>query len=307
MPGTPTETPCGLGFWGPETIARLVAPYVDPDRFTVTRAVVYTFHHLVAERWRSGRVFLLGDAAHQMPPFLGQGLCSGLRDAANLTWKLALVLEGTDGAAGPDLLDSYEAERRPHTEEMAVTSLRLGKVFLVRNRYAAAARDAVLRGVQIVPRVRRFVRRFEFKPAPALRTGMLSGGVRKGPIGTMFPQPEVTTPGSTTPRLLEHVLGPAFTVIGPAVDARTAATWAGPAATFVRVLPTGSSGAPSTPAHDVVNVVDVNGVLGDWFHRHRVALAVLRPDRFVYGTTADAVPLCSPAGGGGSGTAASAV
>ncbi|WP_238009414.1 bifunctional 3-(3-hydroxy-phenyl)propionate/3-hydroxycinnamic acid hydroxylase [Dactylosporangium sp. AC04546] len=274
----------------PETIARLLAPYVDPERFTVTRAVVYTFHHLVAERWRNGRVLLLGDAAHQMPPFLGQGLCSGLRDAANLTWKLALVL---DGAAGPDLLDTYEAERRPHTEEMAVTSVRMGKVFLVRNRYAAAARDAVLRAVQLVPRVRRFVRHFEFKPAPALRTGLLSGGVRKGPVGTMFPQPQVTTAGTATPRPLDDVLGPAFTVIGPGVDARTAAGWAGPTATFVRVLPAGSSGPPSAPAHDVVNVVDVNGVLGEWFDRHGVDLAVLRPDRFVYSTTADAVPLRS--------------
>ncbi|WP_432991748.1 bifunctional 3-(3-hydroxy-phenyl)propionate/3-hydroxycinnamic acid hydroxylase [Dactylosporangium sp. CA-233914] len=259
----------------PETIARLVAPYVDPDRFTVTRAVVYTFHHLLAERWRHGRVFLLGDAAHQMPPFLGQGLCSGLRDAANLAWKLALVLEG---AADPDLLDTYEAERRPHAEQMAVTSVRLGKVFLVRNRYAAAARDAVLRAVQTLPRVRRFVRHFEFKPAPAL-----AGGVARGPIGTMFPQPKVTTPGSAILRRLDDVLGPAFTVIGPAVDERTVADWAGPAATFVRVLPAGSAGSPPAPAHDVINVVDAGGALGDWFDRHGVGLAVLRPDRFVHG------------------------
>ncbi|MFC7762480.1 FAD-dependent monooxygenase [Catellatospora bangladeshensis] len=81
----------------PEVVAELAAPYVDPARFTVTRAVGYTFHDLVAARWREGRVFLLGDAAHQMPPFLGQGLVSGLRDAANLTWKLALVLAGRAG------------------------------------------------------------------------------------------------------------------------------------------------------------------------------------------------------------------
>ncbi|GGP77821.1 bifunctional 3-(3-hydroxy-phenyl)propionate/3-hydroxycinnamic acid hydroxylase MhpA [Saccharothrix coeruleofusca] len=260
----------------PGTVAELVAPYVDPDRFTVTRAVVYTFHNLVAERWRAGRVLLLGDAAHQMPPFLGQGLCSGLRDAANLTWKLALVLRGR---AEPALLDSYELERRPHTEEMAATSVRLGRVFLVRNRFAAFLRDSVLRAAQLVPRVRRFVRHFEFKPLPAHRRGVMAGGVRRGPVGTMFPQPRVVVAGSATPVLLDEVLGSGFAVIGPGVDARAAARWQGPPARFLRVVPPGV-----TPRRD--EVADVDGALAEWFARHRVELAVLRPDRFVYATTA---------------------
>ncbi|MFE9750540.1 bifunctional 3-(3-hydroxy-phenyl)propionate/3-hydroxycinnamic acid hydroxylase [Saccharothrix saharensis] len=248
----------------PATVARLVAPYVDPDRFTVTRAVVYTFHHLVAERWRDRRVFLLGDAAHQMPPFLGQGLCSGLRDAANLTWKLALVL----GPGGHDaLLDTYEAERRPHTEAMARTSVRLGRVFLVRNRVAAFARDVVLRAVQTVPRVRRLVRHFEFKPLPALPDGRV-----------MFPQPEVVVGGVR--RLLDDVLGPDFAVIGPDVDAATARDWSGPRARFLRVVADGAR-------HTEDDLVDVTGTLTAWFTRHRTGAVVLRPDRFVH---ADRVP-----------------
>ncbi|MFD0201704.1 MULTISPECIES: bifunctional 3-(3-hydroxy-phenyl)propionate/3-hydroxycinnamic acid hydroxylase [Saccharothrix] len=258
----------------PDTIARLVAPYVDPARFTVTRATVYTFHHLVASRWRSGRVFLLGDAAHQMPPFLGQGLCSGLRDAANLTWKLGLVL---GGRADESLLDSYETERRPHVEEMARTSVRLGRVFLVRDRFAAAVRDAVLRAVQTVPRVRRFVRHFEFKPLPALRRGVLAGGRRRGAVGTMFPQPRVTLPGSATPQPLDSVLGVEFTVIGPGVDRATATAWQGPPARFVRVLRTAADDTA-----EVTSVVDVDGTLTAWFARHGTDVAVLRPDRFVY-------------------------
>ncbi|MEU4448581.1 bifunctional 3-(3-hydroxy-phenyl)propionate/3-hydroxycinnamic acid hydroxylase [Actinosynnema sp. NPDC050801] len=262
----PDEVPADMT--DPGTVARLVAPYVDPDRFTVTRAIVYTFHHLVAERWRDRRVFLLGDAAHQMPPFLGQGLCSGLRDAANLTWKLALAL----GSDAPDaLLDTYEAERRPHTEAMALTSVRLGRVFLVRNRFGAFLRDVVLRAVQTVPRVRRLVRHFEFKPLPALPDGRV-----------MFPQPEVVVGGVR--RLLDDVLGPDFAVIGPGVGASTARGWSGPRARFLRVM---ADGEP----HAEDDLVDVTGVLTTWFARHRTDVVVLRPDRFVH---ADRTPAAAP-------------
>ncbi|WP_211269127.1 bifunctional 3-(3-hydroxy-phenyl)propionate/3-hydroxycinnamic acid hydroxylase [Saccharothrix syringae] len=251
----------------PEGFAGLIAPYVDPERFTVTRSVVYTFHHLVAERWRAGRVFLVGDAAHQMPPFLGQGLCSGLRDAANLTWKLALVLRGE---ADDALLDTYEAERRPHTEEMARTSVRLGRVFLVRDRFAAFARDVLLRAVQAVPRVRRAIRRFEFKPRPALPGS-------RGAVGSMFPQPEVLVGGER--RLLDDVLGAEFAVLGPGVDLAVATGWGGPAARFVRVVPPGGG-----TGSGIAEVVDVDGVLGAWFARHGTDVVVLRPDRFVHAT-----------------------
>ncbi|MFC4852951.1 bifunctional 3-(3-hydroxy-phenyl)propionate/3-hydroxycinnamic acid hydroxylase [Actinophytocola glycyrrhizae] len=257
-------------------VAALVAPYVDPDRFTVTRSSGYTFHQLVAARWRAGRVFLLGDAAHQMPPFLGQGLCSGLRDAANLVWKLALVLAGD---ADEGLLDSYEAERRPHTEEMAATSVRMGHVFLVRNRFAAAARDLVLTAVQRVPRVRRFISHFEFKPLPAHREGLMAGGRGEGVLGTMFPQPTIAG------RPLDDLLGPGFAVLGPDVTAGTVKSWAGPPATFHRVSP-----AP-TRSDEVAELVDES--LAAWFARHRVGMVVLRPDRFVYATSVSdvSVPL----------------
>ncbi|GAB1509170.1 bifunctional 3-(3-hydroxy-phenyl)propionate/3-hydroxycinnamic acid hydroxylase [Actinophytocola sp. KF-1] len=247
-------------------VAALVAPYVDPGRFTVTRSTGYTFHQLIASRWRSGRVFLLGDAAHQMPPFLGQGLCSGLRDAANLTWKLALVLAGDADEA---LLDTYEVERRPHTEEMAATSVRMGHVFLVRNRFAAAARDLALTTIQRIPRVHRFISRFEFKPVPAHREGLIAGGHRTGVLGTMFPQPRVGG------QPLDDLLGPGFAVLGPAVTPSTAAGWAGPPATFHHVTP-----APTGAAGELADET-----LAAWFTRHGVDMVVLRPDRFVYATS----------------------
>ncbi|MEU5549875.1 bifunctional 3-(3-hydroxy-phenyl)propionate/3-hydroxycinnamic acid hydroxylase [Micromonospora sp. NPDC047793] len=262
----------------PAKIAELVSPYVDPDRFTVTRAVVYTFHHLIATRWREGRVFLLGDAAHQMPPFLGQGLCSGLRDAANLTWKLALVLAGE---ADPALLDTYETERRPHTAAMAETSVRLGRVFLARSRRAAWVRDSVLRAVQTVPRVRRFVRHFEFKPLPAYARGLFAGGRRDGAVGTMFPQPRVAVGGDPTPRLLDDLLGDGFALVGRTLPAEPPRL-PGPARSVV-THPAGTDPARLPAGDDArVHVVDLDGTVDAWLRRHRADVVVLRPDRFVF-------------------------
>lgn len=127
----------------PATIARLLAPWatvgVDVD---VERAAVYSFHALVAERWRKARVLLAGDAAHQMPPFLGQGMCSGIRDAANLAWKLAMVL---DGRAGDQLLDSYQPEREPHVRAITELAVALGGILQTTDPEVANARDEGLR------------------------------------------------------------------------------------------------------------------------------------------------------------------
>lgn len=105
---------------------RLIARWgVTPANADLVRAVGYRFHALVAERWRDGDVFLAGDAAHQMPPFMGQGMCSGIRDAANLAWKFAEVVhEGAD----PSQLDTYETERRPHLEHVTHLSIEAGSL-----------------------------------------------------------------------------------------------------------------------------------------------------------------------------------
>jgi 3-(3-hydroxy-phenyl)propionate hydroxylase len=121
-------------------IRALVAPWGCADRMTIERKAVYRFHGLVAARWRAGRVFLAGDAAHQMPPFAGQGMCSGIRDAANLAWKLAAVLNG----AGDGVLDSYQTEREPHARAIIETAIAMGRVVCLLDPDAAAARDAAM-------------------------------------------------------------------------------------------------------------------------------------------------------------------
>ena len=134
----------------PAAVRALLAPHVDPGAVEVERAAVYTFHDLVAERWRAGRCVLAGDAAHQMPPFLGQGLGAGLRDA----WALAPLVAAVQGGASPDVLDAYEAERRPHVAAVVRQAVRLGRLVTL-PAPLAAARDAALRAGWRVPGLRR--------------------------------------------------------------------------------------------------------------------------------------------------------
>lgn len=127
-------------FLEPAAIGARMAPWLDGEHATVERAMVYTFHARTAQRWRERRVLLAGDAAHVMPPFAGQGFSSGARDAGNLAWKLAGVLRG----APDSLLDSYEAERRPHATAMQRLAVRWGGVVQTSRPRAARARDRLL-------------------------------------------------------------------------------------------------------------------------------------------------------------------
>ena len=149
---------------------RLLAPWgITEDNARLVRAAGYRFHALAAQRWRDGDTFLAGDAAHQMPPFMGQGMCSGIRDAANLAWKLAEVVH--DGA-DPALLDTYETERRPHVEAVTALSIQAGQLL------ARLAVDPTALPVADVPDPTRWSR----------LPGLDLGG--EFPIGHQLPQPD---------------------------------------------------------------------------------------------------------------------
>lgn len=115
----------------------LLRKWVSPDDGEIERAAVYSFHSVIAERWRAGRLLLAGDSAHQTPPFLGQGMCAGMRDVSNLAWKLARIVHGHHTMPDADhLLGSYQSEREPHVREYIELAIKLGSVI-----NATATRD----------------------------------------------------------------------------------------------------------------------------------------------------------------------
>ncbi|WP_432181605.1 bifunctional 3-(3-hydroxy-phenyl)propionate/3-hydroxycinnamic acid hydroxylase [Streptomyces sp. NBC_00063] len=196
------------------TIRRLVAPYRDLGEGQIERCTTYTFNAVVADRWRSGRALLLGDAAHMMPPFAGQGLNSGVRDAANLAWKVAEVWHER---AAEQLLDTYEAERRPHAEETVRFSERLGDVVMTTDPRRALVRDLAVRAMHRVPAGRRYLAEMRFRPRARHQAGLVMDG---HPFtGTPLPRPRVLVPPSLRPVPLDDVLGDGLVLLGVDVPA----------------------------------------------------------------------------------------
>ncbi|MCW2986305.1 MAG: mhpA 1, partial [Conexibacter sp.] len=184
----PAEVPASFADPPFALVAELLAPHRAITEAEVERVAVYNFHALNADRWREGRIFLLGDAAHMMPPFAGQGLNSGVRDANNLSWKLVEVRERR---AGEELLDTYEAERRPHAQATIDLSVRLGAVVMTTSAARARARDTVIRALARFGPARRFLEEMRFFPRQRYAAGFVAGAGADGLVGRALPQPRV--------------------------------------------------------------------------------------------------------------------
>jgi len=233
----------------PASLWQMVAPWVRPDQARLERAAIYTFHSVIAEGWRDGRLLLAGDACHQTPPFLGQGMCAGIRDAANLAWKLEAVLKGRALAA---LLDTYESERAPHVRALIELAVRLGNIIQTTDPALAAERDAKFRTGE--PEI------FELPPQ-VLGAGAFD--TTPGALaGRPFPQPRLDDG-----RLLDELLGRRSAVIGHAPALASAAS-----ATAERWRRAGAI------------VIDrPDAALRDWLQSHQAHAVILRPDRYIVG------------------------
>lgn len=274
----------------PEFVAAMLAPFVPhPHDVDVIRHRVYTHHSRIAGAFRRGRLLLAGDAAHLMPVWQGQGYNSGIRDAMNLGWKLAAVIQGK---ASPTLLDSYDTERRKHARAMIDLSTMVGKVISPTNRRVAGLRDRVVRAASAVPTLKRYVLEMRFKPMPRYEQGAVVHDQPRrpdSPTGTLFIQPRVDT-RSGTDLLLDDVIGTGFAVLAWNNNPRvllgedTFARWSALGTTFIAVRPlTQLHWSPPGQADDpaITIVGDRTGELKAWFDRHSESVLFLRPDRCI--------------------------
>lgn len=258
----------------PARIWELLSPWLRPDQARLWRSATYTFHALVAETWRTDRVFLAGDACHMMPPFLAQGMVQGIKDTANLAWKLAHVLRG----APERLVDTYEAERRALVRDVIEITKRLGRTICELDPEKARARDADLiaameagQGVQIRQNL-----------FPPIRHGVVAHRADGSPspgAGEPSPQPWIIGP-SGRGRLDDLLPGGFILLLAADIDVPTALleqAWE----LGVAVHRIAQARSERTP------LVEEDGVFANWLAAKGARAVLVRPDRMVFGIAAD--------------------
>jgi 3-(3-hydroxy-phenyl)propionate hydroxylase len=232
----------------PTRVLELLKPWVTPEEIDLERAALYTFHSAIAPRWRSGRLLIAGDAAHLTPPFLGQGLCAGMRDAGNLAWKLARVLRGQNNDS---LLDTYQSERAPHVREYIELAVRLGGLINTKAMEAAVP-GSVLNGGETAQMT---------SIKPRLGPGFAAGW--NGPAGDIAPQPRLTDGVRLDDRVgyrFAMLLQPHFAASLPAETLEHLAR------------------------REIVVVADDAPEQKTWLQRIDAPAVLVRPDRYVLGT-----------------------
>lgn len=258
---------------------------ITETQVRILRAVVYSHHVRLADRWRVGRVFLAGDAAHAMPPWIGQGMSAGVRDAANLCWKLAAVLRGQ---ASESILDSYEAERKPHVTETTRRAVFVGRVITERRKAVAVIRNHVLRAITKVPGVMTSGERFYWIPDAHYPDGFLATGGHPA-VGWQIPQPWVVDAKGATARL-DDALGANWAILHIGAAPQSASAW-----TALGIPAVQLAGPADVAPRDGIR--DSGGTLIAWMRDKRTSAVVVRPDGFVYAAAGPRHSLPAPPAG----------
>ncbi|WP_179251184.1 bifunctional 3-(3-hydroxy-phenyl)propionate/3-hydroxycinnamic acid hydroxylase MhpA [Enemella evansiae] len=251
-----------------EKVFELLAKWdVGPDRFDIIRRTVYTFRSLLARSFRKDRVLLIGDAAHLMPPFMGQGMCSGIRDATALAWRLDLILRGV---ASDELLDGYTSERSPHVRKIIDISVELGKVICVTDEQEAEERDRFLLSGEAPPP----------EPFPWLTDGFLQPDPTTPEVGQLGVQGRIIRDGRTG--MADDLIGTGWTLFvrRPELLDELGAASRG----VLEDLRAHAFHVTQAQIDSPRTVIDIDATYSQWFARLGATAVLVRPDYYVYGT-----------------------
>jgi 3-(3-hydroxy-phenyl)propionate hydroxylase len=273
----------------PTTMRKFIQQVGGPPEAQIVRQAIYTFHAARARSFAHKHVFLLGDAAHLLPPFGGQGMNCGLRDAHNLAWKLMLVLRRQ---AQPGILATYQQEREPHAARLIRFSAFMGRMVMPTNRFFAHVRDIVLHVLMQIPPAALSLTEMRVKPSSRYKRGLILSGrdkISRVLAGELLPQPSVLTQDGKTV-LLDEVLAAGFVLLRLYSDPTTAFTllqaklWHELGTHFICIVPTVEQMPDPTQNVTGTYIVDSQQQLARFLHNRRDLFVFVRPDRYVLGT-----------------------
>jgi len=276
-------------------VRNLLAEFGPDADAPIVRKQVYAFHARIADRWNTRRIFLAGDAAHLSPPFAGQGMNSGQRDAHNLGWKLAEVVKGR---IGEGLLQTYQLERSPHAWSLIRLAMMMGRIMMPTSRVQAALVQTGFRLSAIAPRVQSYFAQMKYKPKPIYEEGFLLAS-RDGlkAAGRMLPQPEVEDVERRRMKL-DDALGAGFSLVAYGADAQ-ATIHAAASLDFgiaglklAAILPRDMNPDRTGPALDHT-VRETSQMLSGFLPAGRTVLLLVRPDRYVAAASIEAADAMS--------------
>jgi 3-(3-hydroxy-phenyl)propionate hydroxylase len=266
----------------PEFARELLAAAGPDADSPVVRRQVYTFHARKADKWNSQRIFLAGDAAHLSPPFAGQGMNSGIRDAHNLAWKLAAVVSGR---MGERLLDTYERERAPHAWALIELAMNMGRIMMPKSNRQAALMQNAFRLAALVPPVQAYFAQMKYKPKPFYEDGFLAGDGGLALAGRMLAQPWLERRDRSRIRL-DDAAGHDFALVAIGADAQALAAQTDVEAIAlgpmprIAVVPQKTTLVPCED-EDVLAGRDLDNLFGPLAAKAENMLVLLRPDRYV--------------------------
>ena len=265
-----------------DKVKELLAQSGPDENATIVRKQVYTFHARICDIWRKGRIFIAGDAAHLTPPFAGQGMNSGVRDAHALAWRLAAVIKGE---LGEGVLDSYQTERSPHAKALIDMAINIGRVMMPSSRIQAFFVHNAFRLMRFVPPLHAYFAQMKYKPKPFHRKGFVIDAENSRLSGRMLFQPTVELPDLSR-KPLDDLIGNRFALIAWGENAQETISAAAAldfgVANMARIAISPMRINIDREADPAITAVrDTNDLLAQQLQAGRDMLLVVRPDRYI--------------------------